>query len=90
MNFNLNTYKIKVLNLFQKNVSHQNFTIMKKNFDLLSKAWKWKDNLKCHTRKKRAVSTTQTEREIKYNQNKIDRENRIKNRTTKKIKDKKP
>ena len=90
MNFNLDTYKIKVLNLFQKNVSHQNFNIMKKNFDLLSKAWKWKDNLRCHTRIKRAVSTTQTEREIKYNQHKIDRENRIKNRMTKKIKEKKP
>ena len=90
MNFNLNTYKIKVLNLFQKNVCHQNFNIMKKNFDLLTKAWKWKDNLKCHSRIKRAISTTQTEREIRYNQHKIDRENRIKNRNTKKNKDKKP
>ena len=80
MNFNLDTYKMTVLNLFQKHVCHQNFEIMKKNFDLINKAWKWKDNLKCHVRKKKAISTTQTEREMKYNQNKIDRENRIKNK----------
>ena len=79
MNFNLDNYKMKVLNLFQKHICHQNFDIMKKNFDLITKAWKWKDNLKCHVRKK-PVSSTQTEREIKYNQHKIDRENRIKNR----------
>ena len=80
MNFNFDSYKMTVLNLFQKHVSHQSFDIMKKNFELINKAWKWKDNLKCHRRKKKAISTSQTEREMIYNQNKIDRENRIKNK----------
>ena len=80
MNFNLDTYKMTILNLFQKHICHQNYDIMKKNFELINNAWKWKDNLKCHTRKKRVVPLSQTEREILYNQNKIDRENRIKSR----------
>ena len=88
-NFNLNSYKIYVLNLFQKHVSHQNLEKMKKNFDLITKAWKWKDNLKYHTRKRRAASASQTEREMKYNQDKIDRENRIKSKNIKNKKDKK-
>ena len=88
MNFNLDSYKMNILNLFQKHVSHQNFDIMRKNFELISKAWKWKDNLKCHIRRKRAVSTSQTEREIKYNQHKIDRDNRIKMRSKKEEEDK--
>ena len=80
MNFNLDSYKMTILNLFQKHVSIQNFDIMKKNFEMISKAWKWKDNLKCHHRKRKVVPTSQTEREILYNQNKIDRENRIKSK----------
>ena len=80
MNFNFDSYKMTILNLFQKYVSHQSFDTMKKNFELINKAWIWKDNLKCHTRKKRANSLSQTEREMKYNQNKIDRENRIKSK----------
>ena len=80
MNFNLDSYKMTILNLFQKYISHQNYDIMKKNFEAINSAWKWKDNLKCHTRKKRVVPLSQTEREIIYNQNKIDRENRIKSR----------
>ena len=44
MNFNFDSYKMTVLNLFQKHVSHQTFDIMKKNFELINKAWKWKDN----------------------------------------------
>ena len=80
MNFNLDSYKMTILNLFQKHVSHKNFDNMKKNFDLISRAWKWKDNLKFYVRKRRAVPASQTEREILYNHNKIDRENRIKRR----------
>lgn len=80
MNFNLDSYKMTILNLFQKHICHQNYDIMKKNFELINNAWKWKDNLKCHKRKKKVVPLSQTEREIIYNQNKIDRENRIKSR----------
>jgi hypothetical protein len=86
MRFNLDSYKMTIMNLFQKHVCHQNFDIMKKNFELINKAWKWKDNLKCHHVRKKKNSISQTEREMKYKQYKIERENKIKNRNINKNK----
>ena len=80
-NFNFDVYKMTILNLFQNQVSYHNFDVMKKNFDIINKGWKWKDNLKCHVRNRKRISTSQTEREMIYNQNKIERENRIKMRS---------
>ena len=80
-NFNFDIYKMTILNLFQNQVSYHNFDVMKKNFDVINKGWKWKDNLKCHVRNRKRISTSQTEREMIYSQNKIDRENRIKMRS---------
>lgn len=80
INFNLDSYKMTVLNLFQKHVAQKNYEIMKKNFDLICKAWYWNDKMKCHVKKKIVEPISQTEREILYNQLKIERENRIKSR----------
>ena len=88
-NFNFDIYKMTILNLFQKQVSYHNFDIMKKNFDVINKGWKWKDNLKCHVRNRKRISTSQTEREMIYSQNKIDRENRIKMRSNNLLKNQK-
>jgi len=88
-NFNFDIYKMTILNLFQNQVSYHNFDIMKKNFDVINKGWKWKDNLKCHVRNRKRISTSQTEREMIYSQNKIDRENRIKMRSNNLLKNQK-
>ena len=88
-NFNFDVYKMTILNLFQNQVSYHNFDILKKNFDVINKGWKWKDNLKCHVRNRKRISTSQTEREMIYSQNKIDRENRIKMRSNNLLKNQK-
>lgn len=80
-NFNFDLYKMTILNLFQNQVSYHNFDVMKKNFDVINKGWKWKDNLKCHVRNRKRISTSQTEREMIYSQHKIDRDNKIKMRS---------
>ena len=83
-NFNFDSYKMTILNLFQKHVSYHNFDIMKKNFDAIGKGWKWKDYTRSHIKNKRRFSSSQTEREMIYNNNKIERENRIKSRSNNK------
>jgi hypothetical protein len=88
-NFNFDIYKMTILNLFQNQVSYHNFDVMKKNFDVINKGWKWKDNLKCHVRNRKRISTSQTEREMIYSQNKIDRDNRIKMRSDNLLKNQK-
>ena len=76
-NFNFDKYKILILRLFQNQVSSQNFTKMKKNFEDISKGWRLRDNSRKRRRKLEKIPTTETERELKYNQHIKEREKRI-------------
>ena len=86
MNFNFDKYKLTILRLFQRQVSSQNLEIMKKNFENINKGWRLRDNARKRRRKIVRNPTSETERELKYNQLKIEREKRIKERYTKKKK----
>ena len=59
---------------------------MKKNFENINKGWRLRDNARKRRRKIIRNPTSETERELKYNQLKMEREKRIKERYTKKKK----
>jgi hypothetical protein len=78
MNFNFDEYKFLILRLFQRQVSSKNYEIMKKNFEIINRGWKQKEGLKKrHNRRLIKSATSATERELKYNQEKLEREKRI-------------
>lgn len=76
-NFNFDKYKLTILKLFQRQVSAQNYDIMKKNFDYIGRGWGLRDNAKKRRRKRKRNVTSETERELKYNHLKLERETRI-------------
>ena len=85
-NFNLDKYRITILRLFQRQVSSKNFEIMKKNFENINKGWRLRENKYKRRRKIVRNPTSETEREIKYNQLKMEREKRIQEKYAKKKK----
>ena len=83
MNFDFDKYKLTILRLFQRQVSSQNFEIMKKNFELINKGWKWRDNSKKRRRRIVRSVTSETERELRYIQKKLERKERIREKYSK-------
>ena len=84
--FNLDNYKKTILFLFQKHVSTRSFDIMKKNFEKINKAWKQRSRSTTRPKKVTKIQTSQTERELIYNQLKKEREERIREKYSKKKK----
>ena len=59
----------------QNKKNTKNYEIMKKNFEIINRGWKQKEGLKKrHNRRLIKSATSATERELKYNQEKLERE----------------
>ena len=80
-NFDLNDYKVTILRLFQKKVSPGNYDILQKNFEIINKIWSYRNTSKHRFTKITKNEVTETEREQEYNQKKIERQQRIKEKT---------
>ena len=80
-NFDFNDYKVTILRLFQKKVSPGNYDILKNNFEIINKIWNWRNTSKHRFTKVIKNEVTETEREQEFNQQKIERQQRIKEKT---------
>ena len=84
MNFNFDKYKITILRLFQNHVSSKNYEIMKKYFENINKGWRWKNNSrKLRRRIVKKDLSFETDRELRYNQMKFERQNKIREKYSK-------
>ena len=86
-NFNLDNYEQTILLLFQKHVSIKNYEIMKRNFEAINKAWKQRSRSTSRLRRITKIPTSATEREMKYNQLKKERAERIREKYSRKEKE---
>ena len=86
-NFNLDNYEQTILLLFQKHVSIKNYEIMKRNFEAINKAWKQRSRSTTRLRRITKIPTSATEREMKYNQLKKERAERIREKYSRKEKE---
>lgn len=87
-NFNFDKYKIAILRLFQNKVSPQNYDIMKKYFDMINRGWGYKNVSRSRKKKRTRKIDSEVDREIKYNQEKFEKERRLKEKAEEKLKEK--